>query len=66
MKRNSLRTRVTTFYVGMLAVALLVFSVAVYFGIRAFLTQDLLNETLEQQRTNHRQRLYFRATRPER
>ncbi len=41
MKRNSLRTRVTTFYVGMLAVALLVFSVAVYFGIRAFLTRSL-------------------------
>jgi heavy metal sensor kinase len=41
MKLNSLRTRVTTFYVGMLAVALLVFSLAVYFGANAFLTRAL-------------------------
>jgi hypothetical protein len=32
---------VTTFYVGMLAVALLVFSVAIYFGIKTFLTRAL-------------------------
>jgi signal transduction histidine kinase len=38
---NSLRARVTTFYVGMLAVALLVFSTAVYFGAKAFLTRAL-------------------------
>jgi len=41
VKRNSLRSRVTTFYVGMLAVALLVFSTAVYFGVKAFLTKSL-------------------------
>jgi heavy metal sensor kinase len=41
MKLNSLRTRVTTFYVGMLAVALLVFSLAVYFGAKAFLMRAL-------------------------
>jgi len=41
MKRNSLRARVTTFYVGMLAIALLVFSTAVYFGVSAFLTRSL-------------------------
>lgn len=41
MKRSSLRTRVTTFYVGMLAIALIVFGLAVYFGIRAFLTKSL-------------------------
>jgi len=41
MKRNSLRSRVTTFYVGMLAIALLVFSAAVYFGVKAFLTRSL-------------------------
>lgn len=41
MKRNSLRSRVTTFYVGMLAVALLVFSAAVYFGVKTFLTRSL-------------------------
>lgn len=41
MKRNSLRFRVTTFYVGMLAIALLVFSTAVYFGVRTFLTRSL-------------------------
>ena len=41
MKRNSLRSRVTTFYVGMLAIALLVFSAAVYFGAKTFLTRSL-------------------------
>lgn len=41
MKRNSLRTRVTAFYVGMLAVALLVFSAAVYFGVKTYLTRSL-------------------------
>jgi heavy metal sensor kinase len=41
VKHNSLRTRVTTFYVGMLAVALIVFSGAIYFGIKAFLTRSL-------------------------
>ena len=41
MTLNSLRARVTTFYVGMLAVALLVFSTAVYFGAKAFLTRAL-------------------------
>jgi heavy metal sensor kinase len=41
VRRNSLRSRVTTFYVGMLAVALLVSSAAVYFGVKAFLTKSL-------------------------
>jgi heavy metal sensor kinase len=41
MKRNSLRTRVTTFYVGMLALALVVFSCSVYLGVRSFLTRSL-------------------------
>src|SRR5271170_3173591 len=41
MKRSSLRSRVTTFYVGMLAIALLVFSSAVYFGVKTFLTRSL-------------------------
>jgi heavy metal sensor kinase len=41
MKRNSLRSRVTSFYVGMLAIALIVFSAAVYFGVKAFLTRSL-------------------------
>ena len=41
MKRNSLRSRVTTFYVGMLAVALVVFSAAVYVGAKTFLTRSL-------------------------
>ena len=41
MRRSSLRLRVTTFYVGMLAIALLVFSAAVYFGVKAFLARSL-------------------------
>jgi signal transduction histidine kinase len=41
VRHNTLRSRVTTFYVGMLAVALLVFSAAVYFGVKAFLTKSL-------------------------
>jgi signal transduction histidine kinase len=41
VKHNSLRFRVTTFYVGMLAIALLVLSGAVYFGAKTFLTRSL-------------------------
>lgn len=41
MNRRSLRFRVTAFYVGMLAIALLVFSVAVYFGAKSFLVRSL-------------------------
>lgn len=41
MNRNSLRARVTAFYVGMLALALLFFSIAVYGGVRAYLTKSL-------------------------
>jgi heavy metal sensor kinase len=41
VKRNSLRYRVTTFYVGMLAIALVVFSAAVYFGVKTFLTKSM-------------------------
>ena len=41
MNRNSLRYRVTTFYVALLAVALLTFSAAVYLGVQAFITRSL-------------------------
>jgi heavy metal sensor kinase len=40
VNRNSLRARVTAFYVSMLAVALAVFCFAVYGGIRAYLTNS--------------------------
>jgi CheY-like chemotaxis protein len=43
MAHSSLSSRVTTFYVGILAIALLVFSAAVYFG-----TKTLLMRSLEQ------------------
>src|SRR5260370_17078882 len=52
MNRNSLRSRVTTFYVGMLAIALIVFSVAVYFGVKTFLTRSL-----ERVLSNHAQNI---------
>ena len=41
MNRNSLRARVTAFYVSMLALALAVFSIAVYGGVRAYLTNSM-------------------------
>jgi heavy metal sensor kinase len=41
VNRNSLRARVTAFYVSMLALALAVFSVAVYGGVRAYLTNSM-------------------------
>jgi heavy metal sensor kinase len=41
MNRNSLRARVTAFYVSMLALALIFFSFAVYAGVRAYLTTSL-------------------------
>jgi signal transduction histidine kinase len=41
VKLNSLRARVTTFYVGTLAIALLMFSAAIYFGAKAFLMRAL-------------------------
>lgn len=41
MNRNSLRYRVTTFYVALLAIALLTFSAAVYLGVQAFITRSL-------------------------
>ena len=41
MNRNSLRARVTAFYVGMLALALLFFSFFVYVGVRTYLTNSL-------------------------
>jgi len=41
VNRNSLRYRVTTFYVALLAVALLTFSAAVYLGVQAFITRSL-------------------------
>src|ERR1035438_7214686 len=37
----SLRARATTWYVGLLAVALTVFSVGVYFGVRTYLKVSL-------------------------
>ena len=40
----SLRARATTWYVGLLAVALLVFSVGIYAGIRTYLKQTLQRE----------------------
>jgi heavy metal sensor kinase len=41
VNRNSLRARVTAFYVSMLAVALAVFSFTVYGGVRAYLTNSM-------------------------
>lgn len=41
MNWKSLRVRVATFYVGMLAAALIVFSAAVYLSVRAFLIHSL-------------------------
>ena len=41
MSRNSLRARVTAFYVSMLAIALAVFCFAVYGGVRAYLTNSM-------------------------
>jgi heavy metal sensor kinase len=41
VNRSSLRYRVTSFYVALLAVALVVFSAAVYLGVRAFLIRSL-------------------------
>lgn len=41
MNRHSLRYRVTSFYVALLAVALMTFSLAVYLGVQAFITRSL-------------------------
>jgi len=41
LNHTSLRMRVTAFYVSTLAVALAVFSVAVYVGVRAYLTNSM-------------------------
>jgi signal transduction histidine kinase len=41
MNRKSLRWRVTSFYVGMLALALLVFCTALYIGVGTYLTKSL-------------------------
>jgi len=41
VNRNSLRARVTAFYVSMLAVALALFCFAVYGGVRAYLTNSM-------------------------
>ena len=41
LNRNSLRARVTAFYVSMLAMALAAFCFAVYGGVRAYLTNSL-------------------------
>jgi heavy metal sensor kinase len=41
VNRNSLRARVTVFYVSMLAVALAVFCFAVYGGVRAYLANSM-------------------------
>jgi len=41
VNRNSLRYRITSFYVALLAVALLTFSAAVYLGVQTFLTRSL-------------------------
>jgi len=50
VNRNSLRARVTAFYVSMLATALVLFSFAVYGGVRAYLTNSMersLNHTAQ-------------------
>ena len=39
--RFSLRARATTWYVGLLAVALVVFSIGIYFGVRTYLKMSL-------------------------
>lgn len=41
MNRSSLRYRVTSFHVALLAVALVIFSAAVYLGVRTFLIRSL-------------------------
>jgi len=41
VSRNSLRARVTAFYVSMLVIALAVFCFAVYGGVRAYLTNSM-------------------------
>lgn len=41
MNLNTLRTRVTTWYVGLLATALVVFGAALYFGVRGYLRTSL-------------------------
>ena len=40
----SLRARATTWYAGLLAVALIVFSIAIYAGIRTYLKQSAQRE----------------------
>ena len=44
--RFSLRARATSWYVGLMAVALLVFSVAIYIGIRTYLKVSLQRELI--------------------
>ncbi len=41
MNLNSLRARVTSWYVGLLATALVVFGTALYFGIQGYLRTSL-------------------------
>ena len=41
MNLNTLRTRVTTWYVGLLATALVVFGAALYFGVDGYLRTSL-------------------------
>jgi heavy metal sensor kinase len=41
VNQNSLRYRVTAYYVALLALALVTFSVAVYLGVQAFITRSL-------------------------
>lgn len=41
MNLNTLRTRVTTWYVGLLATALVVFGAALYFGVEGYLRNSL-------------------------
>jgi heavy metal sensor kinase len=51
LKSNSLRFRVTAWYLGLLAVALGVLSVAVYVGVRSFVTTSLENALIADART---------------
>jgi heavy metal sensor kinase len=41
LRLNTLRARVVTWYVGLLATALIVFGAALYFGVRQYLTQSI-------------------------
>ena len=51
MNTKSLRFRITLWYVGLLATALLMFGSAVYFGLERLLNQQLNESLVKQART---------------